>query len=235
MMQMANCDVRLPRFWQKLSESDQRGYLALRSELATPKFSNQRGRSAAQFGVMLDLVKSFVVRGDPEDAARALACGMLWMSNGIAVNIQHVKLLTSKCKSSINGSFGQLGYLPVASGADTAGELIQAFPFMKDQFSELRQWTIRTRSGDGGFAPAPIAAKAPDLQLNPFEAGFSLEDEYARLLEDDCPCGALAYVTPPTDIGANPMMDGMELDLRDEAFGIDRGFSLESEDLFSMK
>jgi hypothetical protein len=148
------------------------------------------------------------------------------MSNGIAVNIQQMKLLTSKCKSSINGSFGHLGYLPVPSGADTAGELLQAFPFMKDQFSELRQWTIRKQC-DGSVpksSPKPIPF---ELDANPFETRFSLDDEYAKLFTHDCPCGSFDYITPPADIDAE-LGDGISLSL-DSHFGEkddERGFSM---------
>jgi hypothetical protein len=220
---------RVPRFWQKLSPSDQQGYLSLRAEFATPKFSNQRCRSTAQFGVMLDLIKSFVVRGDGDDLSRSLVCGLLWMSNGIAVNIQQMKLLTSKCKSSINGSFGHLRYLPVTSGADTAGELLQAFPFMKDQFSELRQWTVRQLTEEMKAEPMRC-----DVDANPFESGFSLEDEYLKLFSQDCPCGSLSYVTPPPDFGTGDDMGGIGIDLKDDGLDIDRGLSAFSNDIFSM-
>jgi hypothetical protein len=230
----------MPRFWQRLSPSDQQSYISLRNELSTPKFSNQRGRSTAQFGVMLDLIKAFVVRGDEDDLSRSLVCGLLWMSNGLAVNIQQMKLLTSKCKSSINGSFGHLGYLPVQSGADTAGELIQAFPFMKDQFSELRQWTIRKPSEDSGAKPSVVVKmqSAFEIELNPFETGFSLEDEYMKLLAQDCPSGSLTYITPPADFDGE-IGEGMEmgfgLGVKDEDFDMDRGFSMLSNDAtFSM-
>jgi hypothetical protein len=220
--------ARVPRFWQRLSPPDQQAYLALRAELATPKFSNQRGRSDAQFAVMLDLIRAFVVRGDAGDLARSLVCGVLWMSGGIAVNIQQMRLLTSKCKSSINGSLGHLRYLPVASGADTAGELLAAFPFMKDHFGELRQWTIRQ------LFETKAQQLAFDRRANPFERGFSLEDEYLRLALEDCPCGSLSYVTPPADFGPRDDGAGIGLEVKDHGLDIDRGLSDFPNDFFSM-
>jgi len=210
---------RLPRFWSGLSISDQNGYLALRAELATPKFSNQRGRSKTQFAVMLDLIKAYSVRGESDDLSRCLVCGIVWLAQGIAVNIQQLKLLSSKCKSSINGSFGNLGYLPVPSGADTASELIQKFPFMKDQFSELRQWTIRQLKEE---PPQPEIPPEP-VKFDLF-SGFSLDEEYTKLFTDSCPSGSLSYCTPPTDFDDGLDM-GMTLEMKspksaqDEQFG----------------
>jgi hypothetical protein len=194
---------RLPRFWDRLSVSDQSGYLSLRTELAMPQFSNQRGRSKAQFGVMLDLIKTFVVRGDVEDLGRALVCGVIWLSNGIAVNIQQLKMLSSKCKSSINGSLGAFGYATTPSGADTAGELIQKFPFMKDQFSELRQWTIRrmqTKKEKQRNAPP---------QFSDIFDGMSLDTEYAKLFHETCQSGSLDFCTPPPGFDDQEFDDGI--------------------------
>jgi hypothetical protein len=148
---------------------------------------------------MLDLIKAYAVRGDADDLSRSLVCGLVWLSDGIAVNIQQLKLLSSKCKSSINGSFGQLGYLPIPSGADAAGELIQKFPFMKDQFTELSQWTIRQLKDtpikiDIGIEPEVLEPQRFDLF-----ARMSLEDEYAKLFREMCPSGSLSYPTPPAD------------------------------------
>jgi hypothetical protein len=190
---------RFPRFWNGLSPSDQSGYLSLRAELSTPKFSNQRGRSKTQFALMLELIKVYAVRGDSDDLSRSLVCGIVWLSNGIAVNIQQLKLLSSKCKSSINGSFGQLGYLPMPSGADTAGELIQKFPFMKDQFSELRQWTIRQLRDSPAKVEIDLGPDFAEPHKFDLFGGMSLEDEYTKLFAEMCPSGSLNYPTPPAD------------------------------------
>jgi hypothetical protein len=203
---------RLPRFWGGLSTSDQGGYLALRAELAMPRFSNQRGRSKAQFRMMLDLIKAFVIRGDHEDLSRGLVCGMVWLSNGIAVNIQQLKLLSSKCKSSINGSFGALGYATMPSGADTAGELIQNFPFMKDQFSELRQWTIR-RMQTEKEKEKEQAARPPPPFGDIFER-ISLDAEYAKVFLEPCPSGSLDFCTPPPGFDDQDFDDGIFLRMR---------------------
>jgi hypothetical protein len=155
---------------------------------------------------MLDLIKAYAIRGDADDLPRSLVCGVVWLANGIAVNIQQLKLLSSKCKSSINGSFSQLGYRPIPSGADTAGELIQKFPFMKDQFTELRQWTIRQLKDKPTKVEIGLEPEILDPHRFNLFNGLSLEDEYAKLFGEMCPSGSVSYPTPPLDFD-----DGMDI------------------------
>jgi hypothetical protein len=103
-------------------------------------FSNQRGCSTVQFNGILAMIKSFVVRGNASDVNRALVCGIHWLTGAIAFNIHQLQLLTSKCKSSINGSLSQIGNGPVPPPTSI---LTVTFPWMKENYSELRRWTVR--------------------------------------------------------------------------------------------
>jgi hypothetical protein len=92
---------------------------------------------------MLTLIKAYVVRGTSADLNRALVCGILWLPRYLAVNIHELQLLTSKCKSSLNGSLHTMGYGTIPTGLNSAGELLAAYPWMKDNYAELRRWTVR--------------------------------------------------------------------------------------------
>jgi hypothetical protein len=162
----------LPRYWDRIDEEDQKQYILLRSELSSPAFSNQRGRSNSQFGAILNLIKAFVVRGTQTDLNRALVCGILWLPRNLAVNIHQLQILTSKCKSSLNGSLHNMGYGTIPTGLNSAGELIATYPWMKDNYAELRRWTVRQLlqkpaqdRGDGvairGLLPPPAAVDGP--------------------------------------------------------------------------
>jgi hypothetical protein len=119
------------------------------------------------------------VRGDPSDAARGLVCGILWLDSGIAINTHQLRLISSKCKSSINASFQTLGYGTIPSGADVSRELLQAFPFMQTQFALLRQWTIRQK----------VDQSQPAMKLS--EIVRKKCEERHQKVEDD--------ITPPPD------------------------------------
>jgi hypothetical protein len=152
----------LPRYWDQISREDQGEYMNLRRELAAPQFSNQRGRSTEQFGTVLEKIKSYVVRGNKSDLNRALVCGIIWMPRVLAVNIRQMELLTSKCKSSINGSLSSLGYGTISCAAATSGELLATFPWMKEDHNELKRWTLRQPLG-----PNQRGRVIVDLQWNP--------------------------------------------------------------------
>ena len=132
-----------PMYWEKLSDTDKRQYLFLRQTLASPTCKNRRNRSAQTFSEILQGIKAYVVRGEPADHDRSLVCGVCWLNDKIAINTRQLRLILSKCKSSINGSFQQLGYGTIPTGADSSAELINYFPELENNFPQLRQWTVR--------------------------------------------------------------------------------------------
>ena len=136
--------VELPAYWERLSEEDKMTYAFLRKTLASPNCKNRRNQSQKTFKNILKGLKSFVVRGDAGDRDRMLVCGISWLPNQtIATNTKQLRIILSKCKSSINGSFQSLGYGTVPSGADSATSLIKLFPEFEKNYPELRQWTVR--------------------------------------------------------------------------------------------
>ncbi|EAX89551.1 hypothetical protein TVAG_086480 [Trichomonas vaginalis G3] len=132
-----------PKYWERLSDTDKLMYVSLRASLSSPNCKNRRNKSAETFREIIDSLKTYVIRGDADDKNRALVCGIYWLKDSIAINTRQLIKILSKCKSSINGSFQQLGYGTIPAGADSCSELIKAFPELKNNFAELRQWTIR--------------------------------------------------------------------------------------------
>ncbi|KAK8866480.1 hypothetical protein M9Y10_009444 [Tritrichomonas musculus] len=135
-----------PQYFDLLPESDKKEYIELRNQLFDPKYKNRRNKSHEAFREVVQSIEKFVVKHDGNDWKRSLVCGIIWLDQSIAINTHQLRLLVDKCKSSINGSFQDLGYKTVPTGADSAKELITKFPFMRNNFSELRQWTIRQKS-----------------------------------------------------------------------------------------
>jgi hypothetical protein len=135
----------VPQFWDLLSPADQRAYEALQPKLAILASKSRQTKNNESFCQILDHLHSFVVRGDADDARRGLVCGIVWLENGIAINTHQFRLISSKCKSSINAAFQALGYGTIPSGADVSASLVSLFPFMQRQFALLRQWTIRQK------------------------------------------------------------------------------------------
>lgn len=132
-----------PKYFNLLNEEDQEQYTRLRSTLSSHICRNRRGKRLETFAEMLNAIKSFCIKGDSDDWKRCLVCGVCWLSNGIAINTRQLGLLIDKCKSSINGSLQKMGYSTLQSRSESAGPLTEAIPELKNNFTELREWTVR--------------------------------------------------------------------------------------------
>jgi len=168
-----------PSYWECLTELDKTSYVLLRNTLSSPVCKNRRNRSAQTFQEIIDTIKAFVIRNDQEDINRGMVCGLVWIGDYVAINIRQLRLLLSKCKSSINGSFQMIGYSSVPSSAEATTLLINQFPFMKNSFSEMRQWTLRQQSTTNKLSEILLTkgkceflTPPPDLKSN--EEGFEL-------------------------------------------------------------
>lgn len=133
-----------PQYFNYLSESDKCGYNSLRCMLAKPDRRNRRNQSCESFSEMLQMIKSYIIRNDGHDWTRAIVCGIVWLTYFIMVNTRQLRILLGKCKSSINGSFQSLGYLPAVPNVNDTSNFINTFSLLKDNFSELRTWTFRS-------------------------------------------------------------------------------------------
>ena len=132
-----------PQFIKLLSDADVAAYNKLRSDLSSPNCRNRRNKRLETFSEMLNSIQSFAIRKDDDDWKRCLVCGVLWLTNGIAINTRQLRLLINKCKSSINGSLHRMGYSTVMCRGDTSNQLVEMIPLLKNNFPELRQWTVR--------------------------------------------------------------------------------------------
>lgn len=106
---------------------------------------NRRNRSKETFNEIFGTIKKCVTGNPDREIERYLVCGIVWLDNGIAINTHQPHLLINKCKSTINGSFQALWYETASTGLDSSIELVNNFSFMKSNFSELRQWTVRQK------------------------------------------------------------------------------------------
>lgn len=136
-------NAELPLFWELLNDIDRDSYVRMRIALSSPACKHRRHHSVEINGEILNSVRNFVVRGDGDDWKRALVCGICWMPEAVAVNTRQLRLLLSKCKSSINTLFQNLGYSTIPASSEFTGSLVRVFPLLKDNFAELRKWTPR--------------------------------------------------------------------------------------------
>ena len=132
-----------PKYYDMLSKEDQTMYINLRSGLSSHACRNRRGKRLETFSDMMNTIKQYCIRNSDSDWKRCLVCGVCWLPTGIAVNTRHLSLLIDKCKSSINGSLQKMGYNTVQCRTEFSQPLIDQIPILKNNFNELREWTIR--------------------------------------------------------------------------------------------
>jgi hypothetical protein len=132
-----------PPYWHLLTEPDKVAYLKIRQALSSSACRHQRHHAKDINKEILTTLQNFIVRNDGEDWKRAIVCGICWTGGGIAINTRQLRLMIAKCKSSINAMLQSIGYATVPTARDYTDHLVAFFPILKDNFPELRKWTIR--------------------------------------------------------------------------------------------
>lgn len=132
-----------PAHWQLLNQRDLEEYIIMRKAFNEEVGKSRKGERLESFMCRLTRIRKYIERGDVNDWKRSLVCGIVFLQNSIAINIQQLKNLIGKCKSSINGSLQQLGYTALPQGRDLSHEFICRIPYFQKDSSELKKWTIR--------------------------------------------------------------------------------------------
>lgn len=138
-------DDKVPQYWNLLTEVDKNGYHNLKMAFNAGSIKRNRGHRIETFDGILDAIRRYAEQGNENDWKRFLVCGVCWMDQAIAINTRQLRLLISKCKSSINGSLQKLGFSTNTSHSESWKILFSRIPLLKDNFTEIRQWTIRYR------------------------------------------------------------------------------------------
>jgi hypothetical protein len=148
--------------YDSLSDADKKEYGALRTIISRPCVKNRRNKSIETFSQIIECIRRFVVRTDADDRKRALACGICWIGDTVAVNIQQLSHLTSRCKSSMNGTFQMMGYGTIPAGCDAACALLDYLPGLRGNFTELRKWSVRQKIAHTPGPPETASLLLPE-------------------------------------------------------------------------
>ena len=149
----SNSIQKYPDYWELLSEQDKNEYQALKVTFNTGSIKRNRGHRIETFDGILGAIHQYAEKGQDTDWRRFLVCGVCWIENAIAINTRQLRILISKCKSSINGSLQKLGYYTNTSHSESWKILFSRIPLLKDNYPEIRQWTIRQRIPQFSIAP----------------------------------------------------------------------------------
>jgi hypothetical protein len=165
-----------PMFFSLLDEADKQNYLEMRAALHASEKRFKRNKRVESLQDAITDIREFCVRHRPDDWKRFLVCGFCPMGQDIAINTRQFRLLVDKCKSSINGALLKMGYGTAPVKSAISASLLSYIPFLKGNFIEQRQWTVRRKIQ---LSPMPMRPGYPIPFVIPLRAAQTMTPEPA--------------------------------------------------------
>lgn len=138
-------------FWNSLSQDDKNEYLRLRQSFHNGQKISSKDRRIVTFRKELNIVLQYLERSPENMEARCILIGVCFVGPLICVNTRQLKSFLSRCKSSINGSFQQLGYVALKTKAKARNCCVAVLPSLQNHQTVLRQWTVRVAGEEAPF------------------------------------------------------------------------------------
>ena len=156
-----------PYYFEFLSPEDQKQYKEMKERISSSEKNFKKNKRIECFQDALDCIQQFCVRNDGEDWKRYLVCGICWMDQDIAINTRQLRILIDKCKSSINGALSKMGYGTLPIKSQISANLVNYIPYLKGNFVEQRQWTVRRKVQYSPISFRPNYFATPFLFMQP--------------------------------------------------------------------
>jgi hypothetical protein len=135
-------------YWARLSAEDRAEYVRLRASFHPEKrFATRVGHVAAFRREILSIVE-YLERSQENLEARCILTGICFAGPVVCMNTGQLKGLLGRCKSSINGSFQQFGYLALRAKFKAKSCILAVLPSLESMPNFLRQWTVRVVCDD---------------------------------------------------------------------------------------
>lgn len=148
--------------WNKLSQDDQIEYLRLRVKFHQQQRSSGKDSRVASFHNELLTARSYIERRQTGKEERSIICGVCFAGRYICINTRLLKYFLGRCKSSINGSIQQMGYVALKTKTKARNCVLAVMHSLVDDVNNLRQWTVRCVSDSAMFA---IVSSFPDAKI----------------------------------------------------------------------
>ena len=140
-----------PVFWDKLSAEDKAEFNSLKNQFHQNFNSYGKDRRVVTFANELMSVLKFIDRDSMHREERSILTGVCFAGPLICVNTRQLKTFLGRCKSSINGSLQQMGYIALRTKAKARNCIISILKPLSNEPSILRQWTVRCASENTEF------------------------------------------------------------------------------------
>jgi hypothetical protein len=139
-----------PTIWNRLSQEDHSEYFRYRVHFHQ---TNRSGNDHRVAGFHRELISalSYIERRSEGQEDRSIVCGVAFAGPYICVNTRLLKAFLGRCKSSINGSFMQMGYVALRTKSKARSCVLSCLHSLIDDEPNLRQWTVRCASQSALF------------------------------------------------------------------------------------
>lgn len=145
-------EMSLPsQYWNAISQEDKNEFIHLRNNFHHGQKISSKDRRIITFSKELSIVLRYLERSEENREERCVLCGVCFVGPIVCVNTRQLKSFLSRCKSSINGSFQQLGFVALRTKAKARSCVLTALPSLQNHQSILRQWTVRYASDEARF------------------------------------------------------------------------------------
>ena len=147
---------------------DQCEFLRLTAYFKFASDRNKRNMALSTFQKHIQLIRSFVCRGDYLDFDRGLACGVEFGSNYMLVNTKRLKKFMGRSKSCLNGCFHKCGYAVARISSDDNQIIAEFSRRFGRPLPQPRQWCIR--SNDPTITTAQSQAQSDaEIEIEPLD------------------------------------------------------------------
>lgn len=141
-------DPNMGGVWSRLSIEDQNEYIGLREAFHQVQKNPVKDKRFMHFSSELATLLAFTERSNVGVEERSIVAGIAFAGPYICVNTRQLKEFMGKCKSSLNGSFQQLGYVAIRTKQKAKECILACLPSLATDAISLRQWTVRHSSAD---------------------------------------------------------------------------------------
>lgn len=152
-------------FWEKLSHKEKVEFIEIRKRFHQNQKTSTKDRRSISFSDEIQMVLNFTEDSDISRENKSILIGIAFAGSFICVNTRQLKNFLGRCKSSINGSFQQMGYVAVKTKSKARSCILSVMPSLSTENYLLRQWSVRYAS-DGAkisFTPKFIPESLPTI------------------------------------------------------------------------
>ncbi|OHT09373.1 hypothetical protein TRFO_21674 [Tritrichomonas foetus] len=151
--------------WSKLTQDEKNEYARLKSHFSLQQKSAIKDRRTVSFASEMNSILSFIESSPNGRENRSLIVGIAYAGPFVCVNTRTLKGFVCRCKSSINGSFQQIGYVSIKNKQKTRICILSLLPSIEKDPATLRQWTVRYAGEDALMCFVPKYLNIPIDEL----------------------------------------------------------------------